>query len=312
MPRSHLFFVASAFLLALGAVLAKVLLSFDGASNAAIDPLPFLTFQLLGGVVFLVGARIARGWGAVPLGVLVHPALAGVILGCGSVGTIFALALITASEASVVFATQPVMILGLAWFVLGEKSPLSTAILALVAVVGVIGIVVGGGLDASPSRVAGLSFAFFSTASAAIYVVWMRGLSGRVDTLTALLVVQIVACAVSSVIWCAADISGLVRTETGSVFLVLCAVGSGAIYYGAAFYIYLIGLQKTEVYIAGVYLSLVPVFTIGLAWVFLSERLTALQWAGAALVIFAIGGMAFLSARADRRVSDQSRTIHGR
>jgi len=187
--------------------------------------------------------------------------------------------------------------LGLSRVLLGERVPLSTTVLALCAVCGVMVIVIGGGVDTSSNRVAGLSFAFFSTVSAALYVVWMRGLSGKVDYLNALFVVQAVACLISLLVWIAGANTGLAATRTGTAFLSLSAFGTGAIYYGAAFYIYLVGLQKTQASIAGVYLSLVPAFSICLAWVLLAERLASIQWVGAITVVFAIGAISLLSAR---------------
>jgi drug/metabolite transporter (DMT)-like permease len=290
-PFSHLLFVASAFLLALGSVLAKYLLSLDSSPNSVIDPLPFLTLQLIGGVVFLMTVRLAKGWRMEPFVLLVRPACAGIILGTGSVGTIMALALISASEASMVFAMQPVLMLGLAWVLLGERFGPVVAILCFAAVGGVIVIVVGGSSDASPSRFAGLAFALMSTVCAALYTVWMRGLSGKLDFLTALIVVQAMACILSA----GTSWFELTSTRTGNPFLAGSALGTGAIYYGAAFYVYLIGLQKTEASKAGIYLSLVPVFAIGLAWIILAERLGISQWIGAAIVIVAVAGISAIS-----------------
>ncbi|MCV3272691.1 DMT family transporter [Roseobacter sinensis] len=295
MPLSHLLFVASAFLLALGSVLAKYLLSLDSSPTSAIDPLPFLTLQLIGGVVFLVTVRLAKGWRMEPFAHLVRPAFAGIILGAGSVGTIMALALVSASEASVVFATQPVLMLGLAWVLLGERFSPAVSILCFAAVGGVIVIVVGGSTEASPFRFAGLAFALMSTVCAAIYTVWMRGLSGKLDFLSALIVVQATACILSAAIWGGAAWAGLAPTRIGTPFLVGSALGTGAIYYGAAFYVYLIGLQKTEASKAGIYLSLVPVFAIGLAWVILAERLGVLQWIGAVIVVVAVARTSAIS-----------------
>lgn len=302
MPVSHLFFVASAFLLALGSVIARHFLSLDQASSASIDPLPFLCLQLFGGIAFLVVVRLARGWQRIPAADLCRPACAGIVLGMGSIGTIMALALISASEASVVFATQPVMILGLAWIVLREKTPIETIILALLAVTGVIVIVVGGGFDTSSKRFLGLSFALISTASSAIYVVWMRGLSAKLDQLSALIVVLSVAFLVAALAWTLVTGLGLASTSAGSILLGLSAFGIGTIYYGAAFWIYLVGLRKTDASIAGVYLSLVPVFAIGLAYVFLAERLTHLQSIGAATVTLAVGALALITAKRSRSV----------
>lgn len=297
MPLSHLLFVASAFLLALGSVLAKYLLSLDNSAPSAIDPLPFLTLQLVGGVFFLIAVRLAMGWRMEPFELLVRPALAGIILGVGSVGTIMALALVSASEASVVFATQPVLMLGLAWVLLGERFGPRVALLCMAAVGGVIFIVVGGSTDASPSRFAGLAFALMSTVCAALYTVWMRGLSGKVDLLTALIVVQTTACGLSAVIWSCAAWMDLTTTRIGTLFLAGSALGTGAIHYGAAFYVYLIGLQHTEASKAGIYLSLVPVFAIGLAWVILAERLSTSQWLGAMIVVAAVAGLSTFSGK---------------
>lgn len=297
MPISHLFFVASAFLLAFGAVLAKYLLSLDDTPTAKIDPLPFLTLQLLGGIAFLLVIRLAKGHSSEPVHRLVRPALAGIILGAGSVGTIMALALVSASEASVVFAMQPVVMLGLAWVLLGERFGASMALLCLVAVAGVIVMVLSGGIGASPYRVAGLAFASLSTACAALYTVWMRGLSGKVDFLTALIVVQATAFLFSLGVWGIAFWTELTPTRVGTNFMAGSAFGTGVIYYGCAFYVYLIGLQSTEVSKAGIYLSLVPVFAIALAWLILSERLMAMQWIGAVVVVGAVAGISAMSAR---------------
>jgi len=297
MSLSNLLFVASAFLLALGSVLAKYLLSLDNSPTSVIDPLPFLTLQLIGGVVFLIIVRLAKGWRMEPFALLVRPVFAGIILGAGSVGTIMALALVSASEASVVFATQPVLMLGLAWVLLGERFGPAVAMLCLAAVGGVIVIVVGGSTDASPFRLAGLAFALMSTVCAALYTVWMRGLSGKVEFLTALIVVQATACVLSAAIWGGAAWVELAPTRIGTLFLAGSALGTGAIYYGAAFYVYLIGLQSTEASKAGIYLSLVPVFAIGLAGVILAERLGTSQWLGAVIVVVAVAWISTISSK---------------
>lgn len=304
MPLSHLLFVASAFLLALGSVLAKYLLSLDSGPTSVIDPLPFLTLQLIGGVIFLITVRLAKGWQIEPIALLVRPAFAGIILGAGSVGTIMALALVSASEASVVFATQPVLMLGLAWVLLGERFGPAVAILCLAAVGGVIIIVLGGSNDASPFRFAGLAFALMSTVCAALYTVWMRGLSGKLDFLTALIVVQAMACILSAAVWSGGAWFELTPTRTGNPFLAGSALGTGAIYYGVAFYVYLIGLQKTEASKAGIYLSLVPVFAIGLAWVILAERLGTSQWIGTVIVVVAVAGVSVISSKDESTTSE--------
>ncbi|MEM8813187.1 MAG: DMT family transporter [Pseudomonadota bacterium] len=302
MPLTHLNFVASAFFLALGTVLAKALLS---GSDAVIDPLPFLTLQLLGGIAFLGVVRVARGWRTEPLPGLARPAVAGLILGLGSVGTIMAIALISASEASVVFATQPVAIVVLAWVLLGERVSPAVFALILLAVAGVTCIVLGGWEAGATGRMAGIAFAAFSTICAAFYVVWMRRLSGHADMLSILIVVQIVAWLVAAAALGTGILMDFTEARAGSAFAILSAVGTGMIYYGLAFYVYLIGLRSTEASTAGVYLSLVPIFAIGLSSVFLSERLSVIQWIGALVVIGALAGVSVLAPRRNNRACDE-------
>lgn len=301
MPLTHLYFIASAFFLALGAVLAKYLLS---RSGAVIDPLPFLTLQLLGGVAFLSAVEMAKGWRRRPLRRLARPAAAGLVLGVGSLGTIMALASISASEASVIFAIQPVVIIALARVLLGERVTPAVFALSVVAVIGVASIVAGGLAPGATGRVAGIAFAVVSTVCAAVYVVWMRGLSEGTDIPSALVVVQVVAWFVAASAWGATELMDLTETRVGSSFLILSAAGTGVIYYGLAFYVYLIGLQKTEATTAGAYLNLVPVFAIGLASAILAEQLSSVQWVGALVVIGALTGISLLAPRPDQDSSN--------
>lgn len=295
MSITHLYFVASAFLLGLGAVLSKRILSFDMEDGATPAPLVVLFLQLVGGVAVLLVMRLRNRTRTEALRHLKLPALAGLVLGIGSIGTILAIALITASEASLVFATQPIFVLILAWCLLHERVGWPVGALCLVAVMGVALTIIGGSSIAASGRALGLICAVLSTASAALYTVWMRGLSAKQDGLTALLVVQSVALVVAFL--------GVVGTElwvqdqalfAGRSVLLLSLV-TGAIQYGAAYYLYVLGLRTTPASTAGIYLTLVPVFTIGLAFVVLGEILRPLQWIGAGVVIAAVSAVFVLS-----------------
>ncbi|MEM9348661.1 MAG: DMT family transporter [Pseudomonadota bacterium] len=285
MPFTHFYFVASAFLLALGSVLSKVLLAMENSNGQALNPLVVLTTQLMGGVTFLVAVRSVQGWHAGLLTELRRPLISGLIVGVGSIGTIFALALISASEASLIFATQPIIVLALAFVLLRERVSQPVMLLCFTAVAGVLLTVIGAEDVGVTGRFAGLVFALLSTSCAALYTVWMRAISGQQDLLTALIVVQAIACLVSAGAWI--SLSPGNPGFDGSVPIAFAAL-IGAIYYGAAFYSYLLGLKTVTASTAGIYLSLVPVFTIALARAVLSERLTALQCVGAAVVVIAV------------------------
>lgn len=283
------FLVLSAFLLALGSVLAKGLLGDAfGLSIASVAPLPFVVLQLLGSIILLGGLAaasqrpLAVEAGAGPLHV------AGLMLGIGALGTIMAIASMPAGEASFIFATQPIVILVLAWFLLGERSSIRTVLLCLLALAGVATILVGAVEAPGTDRLVGIVFAAISTLSAGSYVVWMRRAMVSVDPRAALIRVQAVALGVTGIAWVLAWVAGHPAGAVPSVAGSVAALGTGAIYYGLAFMIYLFGLRQMEAGRAGAYLNLVPVFTLALAYGMLGERLTTLQWAGSITVLIGV------------------------
>lgn len=289
----HLFLVFSAFLLALGAVLAKWLLTGGlGSDIQPLNPLTFLIAQLVGSLVLLVGVCVIAGHQ--PSRHLASLIVPGVIIGGGSICTILALHFMTASEASLIFATQPVIVLPLAWAFLRERVTAGVILCIIAAVLGVIGIVQTGMDIGSLNRPLVIGFAIVSTTCAAIYVVWMRHVSGGAAPVLSLLALQSVALVVAISAWLLAGLPGGMLVDP---LALAAAAVTGAIHYGAAFLFYLVGLERIEASKAGIYLSLVPVFTVGLAFLWLGEVLTPLQMAGGALVLLAVSGVALLSLR---------------
>jgi drug/metabolite transporter (DMT)-like permease len=71
----------------------------------------------------------------------------------------------------------------------------------------------------------------------------------------------------------------------------LWAVASGIVYYALAFWFYIIGLKRIPASLAGLFLNLISIFAVGGAYLFLGERLVAVQWAGAALILVAAMAM---------------------
>jgi drug/metabolite transporter (DMT)-like permease len=65
------------------------------------------------------------------------------------------------------------------------------------------------------------------------------------------------------------------------------AIVSGVLYYAVAFGLYLAGLRQVSAAIAGIFLTLLPVFGVIAAYLLLGERLSARQRFGAAVVIAA-------------------------
>jgi drug/metabolite transporter (DMT)-like permease len=65
----------------------------------------------------------------------------------------------------------------------------------------------------------------------------------------------------------------------------ISALASGALYYAAAFWLYLTGLRRVPAAIAGLFINLIPVFGIAASYVLLAERLSLREWLGALLIV---------------------------
>lgn len=283
------FLVLSPLCLSIGSVLAKGLIA-GGLpfSIAEIGPLAFLTFQLIGSLIFL-GSVIAARSQRVTIGTA-WPLLtiAGAILGLGSIGTVMALVFIPVGEASVIWAMQPFAMIVLAWLLLKEATPLPTILLCVVGIGGVVLIVTSGVQGTAQNRLLGSIFAGGTALSAAAYTVWMRQISRSVDPFSALIVVQASTLVVASCAWAVAANTGLVTGTSPGWWDALAAMTTGAIYYGLAYSLFLLGLHQIEAGKAGMFLNLVPVFTILLALLVLGERLSYVQWVGSAVVVVAV------------------------
>ena len=289
--------IGSAACLAIGTVLAKPFLD-------DLSPLLFLVVQLGASICFLWSmilfqkVQLVSGESLMPL------ILIGLIIGIGAICTILALRFSSASQASLIFATQPVLIMAFAWSLLGERPRTVFMWLGVLAVTGVAIIVGGPSSSDSDNTFWGNTFAFLSTTCAALYVVWMRRITSTQHPLIALAVLQTVALIVSFLAWLTSTHIVPYTSSKVSMFPLIVAAGTGIIYYGLAFWLYLLGLQKVPASLAGLYLNLVPVFTVGLAFALLGERLTGMQWGGALIVLAAVSSISLLIAH--ERSSKQS------
>ena len=63
---------------------------------------------------------------------------------------------------------------------------------------------------------------------------------------------------------------------------------SGLLYYAAAYWLYVAALRSVPAAVAGSYFNVIPVFGVTFAFVFLGERLSAVQWAGSAVILAAV------------------------
>jgi len=288
MPRifAFLMLIVSALCLSLGIVVAKHLV-------IGIDPIVFLSVQLATSLVFLWTVAVAQG---VSLGSSTNlaPLIGlGALIGIASICTILALRLTDASQASLIFATQPALIVALAWPLLGEKPTYAVVVLSFLALLGVSA-VIGGTPLADRVSLSGSLAAFASTAIAALYVVCMRKLTTDHDPITSLAVIQSTALLIA--LLALPYDHGFHKAPATSVTSVtwIAVALSGFLQYGLGYWFYLIGLRRIKASIAGLYLNLCPLFVIALAYGFLGETLTLTQWIGAAAILSAVTSMSLI------------------
>lgn len=258
------------------------------ASKAALqhlDPIPLLLLQLASSTailwfaVFVTDgfARSDRSARIAALAGILEPGLS------YTLGT-WGLALSSASVASTIGATEPVIILLLAAVFLRER-------MAPRHIIGAAGTVAGLFLIADPVRtstvdIGGVLLVLGGTAAAAAYVLVSARFSHEVPPALGAARQQTVGLAVVAGLLVAVVVNGDTPnwSDLNTEALIL-AFASGAIQYALAFWLYLWGLKHLAASEAGLTLALIPAFGILGGNVFLSERLQTVQLAGSALIV---------------------------
>jgi drug/metabolite transporter (DMT)-like permease len=289
-PPAFLLFTACSFW-GVATVLNKALLG-------SISPVLLLFLQLLASAVFLWAACLSLRK-SLPKGKVLLVALALGVLNPGISYTFSMMGLerISASVTSLLWATEPFLILGLAWLILRE--PITSKVVAVIAV-GFIGVVLVSGLltgqAVGQSDAFGVLFLFVAVLMCAIYTVYSRKIGDTVDAL-ALVTVQQTA----GLVWAAVLFTA---TSEGNIMATVAAVGSseliyamltGLLYYAAAYWLYLSALNRVSAALAGGSFNIIPIVTVAVAFVFLGERLSGLQMFGASLIIVSASALFWLT-----------------
>ena len=259
---------------------------------AVLPPLTLLVVQLLASIAFLwiavfclrLRVRLDRPARRASLSGLLEPGLSYCV---GIAG----LALTTASNASLIGTTEPLFILLLAWLLLRERIGGGVVGLALLASLG-LGLVVlpdirnGGGEGSS----LGDALVVLGTLFAALYVIATRKLVMTLDPLPLSALQQSVGLLWTLGVLALALALGAVNLGLRDIPLevLLFAAFSGIVQYALAFWFYLFALRRLPASVAAFYLTLIPVFGVGAAYLFLGETLTGVQWLGAALIVVSV------------------------
>lgn len=216
------------------------------------------------------------------------------VLGTVGIGSHNALAYLglnftTATNGVILNSFIPVMIIAIAWVFLRERlTPVQLAGVA-VSLAGVLAILSQGSLAALAAfRLNGgdlliiLSMAMWSA-----YTILLRWRPQGLDTLSFLFVLAVIGDTAMLPFWLAEQALGFHVAWTWQAVAALASVGlfSSVL----AYLFWNRGVEQVGPQIAGLFVHLMPVFGVLLAWVFLGERLALFHVAGIGLILTGIG-----------------------
>lgn len=261
---------------ALGTILSKTLLS-------SFTPVTILVFQLTPSVIALWLAVVLTRARAPSIRLLPAIALLGLLNpGWAYTLSMFGLAETSASVATLLWAFEPILILGLAWAFLWEQVDRQLVGLVALATCGVL--LVSGVLGASAMIGSGSALILAGVLCCAIYTILARNLEA--DPLFTVAVQQSVALGWVLAIWPfelrSVDFPGIPTIPFRDVATIIL---SGLLYYALAYWFYLHALRSMAASVAGSFFNLIPVFGVMGSFLFLGERLTLSQWMGAVLIV---------------------------
>jgi drug/metabolite transporter (DMT)-like permease len=255
---------------------------------AEIPPLTLFPIQLVASLVVLV---LLMRWRRVPFRDETASPILG-RLGVLNPGLAYALGLlglvhISASMSVLLWATEPLMILVLAGWLLRERVTPRVVVLSLIAAAGVALVVYAPG---GSGQLLGVALTLAGVACCAIYTVVARRWLGTAEGTAAVVASQQLyalafALVVVVAVWLA---GGAVLPENVSPAGWLSALVSGVLYYSIAYWLYLSGLRLVPASFAAASFYLIPVFGLAAAFLLLGERLNAQQWLGAGVVIVVV------------------------
>jgi probable blue pigment (indigoidine) exporter len=255
---------------------------------AEIPPLTLLPIQLAASLVVLGvlmrrrGIPLRGGAGAPLLGRLgiLNPGLAYAL-------SLIGLVSISASLSVLIWAFEPLMIMALAAVVLRERIGPAFVILSFVAIAGMVLVLYA---PTSGGQWPGVLLTIVGVGCCAVYTIVARRWIGTSDSTAQVVAAQQAYALVFALALLvgASLLAGGMALTTASPIAWLSAIGSGVLYYAAAYWFYLNGLRGVPASFAAVSFYLIPIFGLAASFALLGERLETAQWVGVALVLAAV------------------------
>ena len=267
-------------------------------SKGALDemaPLTLLPIQLASSLVVLAllmrrqGVSL-RGGGPPLLGRLglLNPGIAYAL-------SLIGLTTITASLSVLLWAFEPLLILVLAAWFLGERITLSFVALSMVAVLGMVVVLYEPSIGSS--QLIGVTLTVVGIACCAAYtVITRRFIPDAKETSQVVLAQQAHALILALGLVVVVGLAGGAMMPTSLTPLGLAsAIGSGVLYYAGAYWFYLGALRHVPASVAAVSFYLIPIAGLAASALLLGERLDLRQWVGTVVVLAAVLSIARLT-----------------
>ena len=204
--------------------------------------------------------------------------------------TLIGLADTQASNATLIYATEAIMIIIISALLFREKPSLRFVSLSVVAVGGLLlalGVFSSGKHGGS---FAGDALIFAGTVAAALYVVLSARFATRIDPVYIVAWQQTIALVFALLLlpleWMQQPTMQVITTAPFEIWLL--AGLSGIVQYALAFSLYLTALTTLSANYAGSFLNLIPLFGLICAFLFLNETLSFPQLVGAAISVAAV------------------------
>ena len=258
-----------------------------------VPPLTLLVVQLSVSIIFLWAFVVFRRLPIPTKKETVQLGLLGLLNpGIANTFGLLGLMLITASMSTLIWAFEPIVILGLAWLVLRERLTPPLIALSALAILGVFLVTGIGPRVGYNSSLLGNLLVLAGVFCCSLYTVLTRRTAEQFDPVLVVALQQTVAFIWALVIW-PIELLNVGSTSLAAIGLSAWAwaAASGIFYYALAFWFYIIGLKKIPASLAGLFLNLIPIFGVGSAYIFLGERLFITQWIGAIIILTAVVGI---------------------
>ncbi len=192
----------------------------------------------------------------------------------------------TASQAGIITALLPAMVLVASFFILQESIKKRTVIGAIMAVVGVCWLTLESTpTENAPNPILGNFFECLAMVCAVGYTISLKQLTKRYSAFF-LTAVQAV---VGSIFFFPLIFLPGSTLPTAAPFVpTLAILYLGAVITLGAYGLYNFGVQHVPANRAAMFINLIPVFAVFLGWIFLNERLSPSQMVAAALICISV------------------------